>query len=230
MSMSSPKPLGLRAARQIHRDEVGSGIDAAGIVDGLHRKLGRALRWDQRIAGQDLHAQGKRVLREQRSDMTEPDDAESPAPHLDARPCPLARFPSAGPKVGVCPRQVARARQHHGQRQFCRGDHIALRRVGHDDAASGRLRDVDVGDAQPGATHHLEVAAGPQDLRGHSMGRADDQTAATGDPAEKLVLVPAGAGVDLKAVAAEKLDALEGEFLANDDSLLLAHSTAPTGK
>src|SRR5665647_3214225 len=99
-----------------------------------------------------------------------------------------------------------------------------------DRAASGRLRDVDVGGAQSRATHHLEVAAGPQDLCGHSMRRADDQTVATRDPPKKLVLVPAGAGVDLKAVAAEKLDALGGEFLENDDSLLLAHSTAPHRK
>jgi len=226
--MSSPKPLGLRAARQIHRDEVGSGIDAAGIVDDLHRELGTALHGDRWLTGQDLHAHGQRVVRKQRSDMAERDDAERPATHLDARPCPLVRFPSAGAKVGLCRHQVARASTMASAGSAA--EITLLCRVGHDDAASGRLRDVKVGDAQPGATHHLEVAAGPQDLCGHSMRRADDQTVATGDPAEKLVLVPAGAGVDLKAVAAEKLDALEGEFLANDDSLLLAHSTAPTGK
>jgi len=77
----------------------------------------------------------------------------------------------------------------------------------------------------PDATDHLEIGAGVQGLWGHNMRRADDQNVATGQPAKKLVLVPARTGDDLDAFATEQLQALEG-----DDSLVLAHSTAPTGK
>jgi len=80
-------------------------------------------------------------------------------------------------------------------------------------------------DARPDATDHLEIGAGAQGLWGHNMRRADDQNVATGQPAKKLVLVPPRTGDDLDTFATEQLQALEG-----DDSLVLAHSTAPTGK
>ena len=74
------------------------------------------------------------------------------------------------------------------------------------------------------------VAAGLQDLCADAMGRADDQAVAPREPAQKLVLVPVDTGIDLETLAAKTLDALGGECLENDDSLLLAHSTAPHRK
>ena len=54
-----------------------------------------------------------------------------------------------------------------------RGDRIAEGRVHDDDALGGRRLDVDVVDADAGATDHLEVAGGGNDLLRYLGRRAD---------------------------------------------------------
>ena len=92
-SASPTSSPGSRVAGQVHQDEVGFGVEALGIVGGR----------------QHVHAQGQSAPSPSSgATLSGPDDAERPAAHLDARPCPRVRLPAAGAQVGVRTRQVAR--------------------------------------------------------------------------------------------------------------------------
>ena len=107
------------------------------------------------------------------------------------------------------------------------GEHVALRSVDDDDAALGRLVDVDVVDADAGAAHDLQVGGRLDDLGGHLGGRADDETLVVGDAREQLVRVPVLAQVDLEAWLLEKLDPFGASFSLTSTFFLssrLAHS------
>src|ERR1700740_3229264 len=53
---------------------------------------------------------------------------------------------------------ICRPGQHERERVLGCGDRIAEWRVHHDDAASGRRRNVDIVDANAGAADHFQVA------------------------------------------------------------------------
>ena len=72
---------------------------------------------------------------------------------------PLARLHRGGGR-GNLPRQ----RHHHRDRVLGGRDAVAGRTVHHDDAAPRRRFEVDVVDADAGATDHLEPRGGVDDL------------------------------------------------------------------
>ena len=225
--IGADEPFGRGAARQVHDDDVGLGVDPMEVADSLQWKLGETLLRDRRIAGQDFHAQGEGALRQERSARTDPDDTEGPAAHFGAGLRPHEGLPSAGAQVGMSVGQVVCTGKDQRQRLFRGGDEVALRRVDHDDAKCGRLRDVHIVDARARAAHDLELTAGAQHVGSDAVRRADDQAVAAGDPAEELGFVPAGAVLGLEAGGEKHLDGLSGKSLEDDHSLLVAHLMVP---
>ncbi len=217
----------LGVLRQVHGDEVGFAVDLVGVVGALEAELVELLCRHERVVGEHVHAETAGVLGDEEADAPQAEDAERLAAQLHAALAPLALLPAAVLEVGVRLRDVAGGGHDEGHRVLGGGEHVALRRVHDDDAALGRLGDVDVVDADAGAAHHLEVRAGPDDVRRHLRGGADDEAVVLGDAGQELVGIPVRPHVDLEALLLEERDALGGELLLDQDLLLVGHLRHP---
>ena len=120
----------------------------------LDAELAVALGADERVEGDDAHAEALRALGDELADAAEAEDAERLVHELDAASTSSA---PSGPAIerGVRLRDVAGEREQQRERVLGGGDDVGLRRVGDDDAALGRGGDVDVVDADAGAADRL---------------------------------------------------------------------------
>src|SRR5262249_36758045 len=105
-------------------------------------------------------------------------------------------------------RKLAGNGKHQCDRMFSRRDRIAERRVHDDDTAARSSRDIDIIDADTGATDNLEVLGGFDDLLRHLGGGTDGKTIIVADDFEQLVLVLAELRleIDFDAAITEDLD------------------------
>ena len=147
--------LGLGGLGQVDGDEVGLGVDVVGGLGLGHAELLVALGADERVEGDDVHAEALRALGDELADAAEAEDAERLVEQLGARE--LAALPLACAQALVRLRDVAGEREQQRERVLGRRHDVRLRRVGDDDPALGGGRDVDVVDADAGAADGLEV-------------------------------------------------------------------------
>src|SRR5690606_20316175 len=124
----------------------------------------------------------------------------------------------AGMGGGVGFRDLAGQREDHGDRVLGRGDRIAEGRVHDDDAAPRGGRDVDIVDADAGATDHLQLLRRLDELFGDLGGGTDGEAVIVGDLRQQglLVLAEIGQVVDLDATVLEDLDGGGGELVGNE--------------
>jgi hypothetical protein len=80
-----------------------------------------------------------------------------PAPCYDLDAHEVIILPFAGLGRGIGVRDLARGHKHQGDCMFGCGGGIAERRIHHDDALCGRRRDIDMVDANAGATDDSEL-------------------------------------------------------------------------
>ena len=194
----------------MQREEVGGREDVVLRRSVLDAELAKALVRDERVVGDHLHAEADRPARDLLADPSEPEHAERLALELD--PSPLRPLPPALLERGVRLRDVARERHHQPDGLLGRGDHGGLRRVGDDDAAPRRRRDVDVVDAHAGTPDHLQVRGALDQVGRELRGRADhDRVVPVDDLLERRRLV----FVDLE-LRAEQVDPGVGDRLADE--------------
>ncbi len=94
-------------------------------------------------------------------------------------------------------------------------DRIAERRVHHDDAPGGRRREIDVVDADAGASDHPELLGAVEDFFGHLGGGPDRQPVVVLDRARQLFLVEAELDVGFDAAFLEDLHRGRGKLVGN---------------
>ena len=119
-------------------------------------------------------------------------------------------------------RDVAEERERQRERVLGGGDRVRLGRVGDDDPALGRGRDVDVVDAGAGAADRPHPVGPLDQLGGHLRRRADHDRVELADPALELAVGPVGADLDVEALAQE-VDAGVGDLLLDEDLGAVAH-------
>jgi hypothetical protein len=104
------------------------------------------------------------------------------------------------------------------------GDHVGLRRVGHDDAALGGGGHVDVVDADARAADGLQVGGLVDEVGRHLGGRPDQQAVVLADALREIEALDVERGVDVE-VLLEQVDAAGADLLGHED---LGHATAST--
>ena len=135
-----------RSARPSSSSTLSSALDA---------ELAEALGGDELVEGDDVHLEALGALGDELADAAEADHAERLAVELGA--LELGPVPAPVDQRAVRLRDVAEQGQRQRQGVLGGGDRVRLGRVGDDDPAAGRGRDVDVVDAGAGAADHLQV-------------------------------------------------------------------------
>ena len=210
--------------RRMQRDEI-SALQQVIELDLLDAEIAGALRAQVGVEGDDAHLEANRALGDDGADVAAADDAEHLGGDLDAHEAVL--FPLAGLRGGIRRRNLAGNRKHHGDGVFRRRDRIAEGRVHHDDAASGRCRNVHIVDADAGAANDLEARGAFEELRGDLGVRADGEAIVVADDLGELVLVLAEVGleVDLDAAILEDLHGRSGQGIGNENAR--CHGNSP---
>ena len=149
--------------------------------------LPRPLGGDERVVGDEAHAERRRPLGDELADAAEADDAERLVGQLDA--LPPAALPAAGLQRGVGLGDVAGLGQEQRHGVLGRRDDVGLRGVHHHDARGGGGVDVDVVEPDAGPADDDQLGAGLEHLGGDVGGRADDQGVGADDGVEQR---PAG--------------------------------------
>lgn len=165
-------------------EEVGAG-ETGVELDEFGTELVGALLADVGVVGDDVHPERRELLCDLLADAAEADDAEDLAVDLVAEVVglgPLAVF-----QAGVGLRNRARGGEAHRHRVFGGGADVPLGCVGDDDAVLSRGVDVDVVDADAGASDDDEVGCRLEHLGGHLRSGADDEPVRVGDGFEQRV-------------------------------------------
>ena len=149
--------------RQVQREEVGRREHVSGRLDALDAELAEAVVGDERVVGDDAHAEADRAARDLLADAAEAEHAERLAVELDA--APGLALPAALLQRGVRLRDVARERDQQADRVLGGRDDRRLGRVRDDDPAPRRRLDVDVVDTHAGAADHLQAVARARSAR-----------------------------------------------------------------
>jgi len=174
----------------MHGNKVRRGDD---IVDRAepHAEFFRALFGQKRIVADHFHAERLRPLGDLAADAAHADDAEHFVAQFDAD----ERFPVplAADGFGVGLRNHARASHDHGKRMFTRRNRIAVRRVDNDNPSLRSRFEIDVVDADPGASDHLEAGSGVHNPFGHFGLAPDEQGVVFADDADQLIFGQTGA-------------------------------------
>ena len=195
---------GLVGQRRMQRDEIGA-LEQIVEFDLLDADILGALRRQERIERDHLHAQAERAVGDDRADIAAADHAQRLAGDLDPHEAVL--LPLAGLGGGIGLRNFARQRQHQGDGVFGGGDRIAERRVHHDDALGRGGGNLDIVDADAGAADHFQPRRLLDDFRGRLGGGADREAVIIADDLGELFLVLAEIGleIDLDAAILEDL-------------------------
>ena len=207
---------GLLGQRRVQRDEIGA-LEQIVELDLLDADVLGALRRQERIERDHLHAQAERAVGDDGADIAAADHAQRLGGDLDAHEAVL--LPLAGLGRGVGLRNFARQRQHQRDGVLGGRDRIAERRVHHDDALGGGGGNFDIVDADAGAADHLQPRRLLDDLGGRLGRRADGEPVIVADDLGELVLVLAEIGleVDLDAAILEDLHGGGRERVGNEN-------------
>ena len=154
---------GLGGLGHVEGDEVGHGHQLVE-VDELDVDLAGPLGRDERVEGDEPHAEGEGPLRDELADAAEADDAERLVAQLDAGP-PRA-LPPALDQCRVGLGDVAGLGEQQRHRVLRGRQHVRLGRVDHHHAALGGRGDVDVVEPDAGAADDDQLGAGFEDLGG----------------------------------------------------------------
>ena len=138
----------LGGRREVKRQEVGGGADLVERQQLDAHAFGEIAR-DERVVGDDAHAERAGALRDFLADAAEPGDAERLASQLGAEEALLLPLRLLHRAVGG--RNDAGQRQHERARVLGDADAVGARRVDDEDAARAGRGDIDVVDAGAGA-------------------------------------------------------------------------------
>jgi hypothetical protein len=186
----------------------------------LHAHFHRALGREERIEGDDLHAQADGAGRDDRADVAGADQAEGLARHFHAHEAVLR--PQARLGLGIGLGDLAREGEHHGDGVFGGGDRVAERGVHHHHALGRGVGDIDVVDADAGAADHLEPGGGVDDFLGDLGRRADGEAVVFADTGDQLLRRFAGDDIDVAAHLGEDAGGV-GIHLVGNENLGLGH-------
>ena len=206
--------LGLLGERRVHGDEVGARQE---LLERhlLDAELGGALLAQERIVGDHPHLQPERALGDDRADIAAADQAQRLEAELGAHEAVL--LPLAGLGAGVGRGDLAGQREHQRDGMLGGGDGVAERRVHHHDAVRRRRLDVDIVDADAGATDDFQVLRLRQHL-GRDLGRrADREAVVVADDGAQLGGFQAGLEVDVAAALGEDLDGARRQLVGDQN-------------
>ena len=147
----------LRRRRHVQRHVVGAREQVVE-RDELHAEVGRDLLGDERIVGDDPHAERRGAARDFLADAAQAGEAERLVAHFFAEE--LLLLPLALLHRGVGRGKVAGERQHERHREFGDADAVGAGRVHDDDAAGAGGGDVHVVDAGAGARDDPQLGCG----------------------------------------------------------------------
>ena len=122
-----------------------------------------ALGGDERVVGDEVHAEAAGAVGDELADAAEADDAERLVGELDA--LPAAALPAPGDERRVGLRDVARLGEEQRHRVLGGRHDVALRGVDDHHAAPGGGLDVDVVEADAGPADDEEVGSGREHAR-----------------------------------------------------------------
>lgn len=179
--------------RHVQRDVVGPGAE---LVDRQQRdaQVGGDVRGDERVVGDDLHAEGAGPLADLLPDTSESHDAERLAAQLGAGEAALLPALLLHGRIGGGHR--AREGEHEREGVLRDADAVGARGVHDDDPAGAGFVEVDVVDAGAGARDDAQARSGGDHLA-VDRGRAPhDQAVGVGEGGEQRGLRSAGAGID----------------------------------
>jgi len=126
---------------------------------------------------------------------------------------------------------MTRERNDQRDRVFGGRDVVAFGRVHDDDTAFGGGGDIDIVDADAGATHDAKVLGGREDLGGHLRVRANDEAVRVLDQLEEFVGRAVGLVHDFDSGGLlEDGDSFFREGIGNDDFRHLCSLLAPTAR
>ena len=182
----------------------------------LDARLLRAFGGDQRVVGEHAHAQplaGDAC--HLGSDLAETEDAERLLAQLDAHE--LRALPEAGMQGAVGGGKVAREREHHRDGVLGGRDRVAGGCVEHEHAVPRRRLDVDVVDADTGASDHAQSRRGGEHLGGDLGLAANHERVVVADALAERARLEPGHDVDL-ARGAQACHAVLGDRVRNEDA------------
>ncbi len=178
MDVRVDQAFGLRRQADVQREVVGVLEDLVERGEG-DAILARDDRRDERVVGDQLHAEGGGAPGDFEADAAEADDAERLAAQLRALQGFLVPF--AGVHGLVRARDAAAHGDHQAERQLGDGDGVGAGRVHHHDAVVGGGGGVDVVDAHAGAADDAELGR-VLEQRGVGLdGGADDEGVGVGE-------------------------------------------------
>ena len=204
----------LRRLRHVQRDQVGPAEQVGELVAPLDPEFAEALGGDELVEGQDLHVEALGAGGDELADAAEADHPERLAVELGA--LELGPVPAPGDQRFVRLGDVAEQRQGQRHRVLGGGDRVRLGRVGDDDAAARRRRDIDVVDAGAGAADHLEVGREVDQLRRHLGRRADQDRVVVAELGAELLVGHVEPEVDVE-LRAQQVDPGLGDLLLDQD-------------
>ncbi len=179
-----------------------------------HSQLGRPLGREKRVRGDHVHPQAEGAVSDDGSDVSAADDPERLAGQLD--PHETRFLPAAG--VGGCVGrgQLARQREHHGDRVFRRGDRIPERGIHHHDAPGGGGRHVDVVHPDAGPADDFQPGSAVEQARIDPGARADGDALVVADDRLELRRAQARLQVGVDAALDEYLHRPRRQVLSNE--------------
>ena len=187
------EPVGLLGVGQVQRDVVGAAAQRVEVGE-LDVEIVGDVRGDERIVGDDPHAEGAGAVGEGLADAAEADHAEGLVAQLGADEALL--LPALLLHAGVGGGHRTRQRQHQREGVLGDADAVAAGGVGDDDAAGAGGLEIDVVDARSGARDDLQPISGVDDIFRDLGGAAHEQRVRVGDVVDEVLLRPPGAGVD----------------------------------
>ena len=181
----------------------------------LHAELERAFGGDQRVVREHAHAQALAGdTGDLGADLAETEHAERLLAQLDAHE--LRTLPETGMKRTIGCREVAGQREHHGDDVLGRGDGVTGGRVEDEHAMPGRRFDVDVVDADAGASDHAQPGRRGEHLGGDLGLAANHERVVVGDTLAEHARLEPRDHVNL-ARGAQTRDAVLGDRVGNED-------------
>ncbi len=205
--------FGLPRARKMHGDEVGL-LERSAEASHLDTDPGSPLRGHIGVVGDDLHPERRGALGDEGSDAPEPEDGQG----LSVQLHPLERtpLPLAGAERTVRHRHLPGLRQQERHRVLGGGYRVRRRCVDDEDTPLGRLVQVDVVDADPGASDDAETGSCLEERFIDARCGTDDEGRGVGNSLNEFLGREADGDVHLE-LCGEQLDAGRCDLLGDDD-------------
>src|SRR6266511_5196185 len=196
----------------MQRQEFGRRVDAFLGLEALDPELAKALGRDERVIGDDAHAEARRAACDLLADAAEAEHTQGLVGELDAPPRLALPAPLLQSRVRLG--NVARHRHQQADGVLGGRDDRRLRSVRDDDPAARGGVDVDIVDPDAGAADHLQPLAALDHFRGQLRGRADHDRVVAAD---RLGEIGVAIDVDVEAPIAQEANPGLGDLFADED-------------